>query len=222
METLIFAARNGLDSQQMRSTVIRIPEVSIRIRAAQFCLEKMGIGNVDLCSLFYVDTEKFIAKPILREFVGVVVQLGLLDRYLRHHAMPDIVIGDKTALMCAKIAMNRMKFFELVERFLTKLSRPHLSLLSVEKDSLDFEVYERQAKKIFKPIEGLEVGKDLNVIIESLALNRSVRRFIFVGPGYGELSHLAEKKWVWQNVEFLETMDLDPMMSYFCGQVEAG
>ena len=124
-DALVFNGASNLDFQDIRTNVVRIPEVVQRIREAQAIWDKVSATPLDLANFIGSEDEVFLSHIKLKSFATAVVQVGLLDRYLKNHKMPEFVVGAINGDSPMKVAMGQMTFFELVsESLAANGSRP--------------------------------------------------------------------------------------------------
>lgn len=102
---VVFAGRNGLDFLELRLGVVRIPEVSLRIREAQRILDSLDVERVDLMGSVVIDDDAFFRNIKVKAMLSAVVQVGLYDRLLRTQRAPEVLVGssngDSALLVCA-------------------------------------------------------------------------------------------------------------------------
>lgn len=112
---VVFAGRNGLDFLELRLGVVRIPEVSLRIREAQKILDGLEVERVDLLGSTITEDESFFRNIKIKSLLAAIVQVGLYERFLKSQRAPDILIGtsngDSALLVCA----GQMTFEEMVK-----------------------------------------------------------------------------------------------------------
>lgn len=222
-DALVFNGASNLDFQEIRSNVIRIPEVVQRIREAQEIWDSNGGAALDLSTFIAADDSVFLGHIRLKSFATAVVQVGLLDRYLKHHKLPEFVIGASNGDSSLKVAIGKMSFADLVKssQSLTNQSTRPLKPVGTT-SSLDlpvlagiqlveYAIYQR-CESGFKavPAESKEVEKMVVEMVET----HDVERLIMVGPGHSifgrKMRELTDR-----DVQVLESIDLDPMLYWF-------
>src|SRR3954468_7812438 len=92
-DALVFNGASNLDFQDIRTNVIRIPEVVVRIREAQKIWDSIATTSLDLANFIASEDAVFLGHIKLKSFATAVVQVGLLDRYLKTHALPEYLVG---------------------------------------------------------------------------------------------------------------------------------
>lgn len=222
-DALVFNGASNLDFQDIRTNVIRIPEVVMRIREAQRIWDTISNVSLDLANFVGSEDAVFLGNLKLKNFATAVVQVGLLDRYLKTHALSEFVVGAVNGDSPLKVALGQMSFFDMVSEshVLTGTAQPRptqdlpttygLPLLAGVQ-LVEYAVYQRDEKGEYKrlPSETREVEKMIAHLIDS----SDVQRLIMVGPGnsvFGKsIFELTERE-----VQVLESIDLDPMLSWF-------
>jgi hypothetical protein len=224
-DALIFNGASNLDFQDIRANVVRIPEVVQRIREAQKIWDLGSPTPLDLANFIGSEDEVFLSHIKLKSFATAVVQVGLLDRYLKTHDMPEYAVGAINGDSPMKVAIGQMTFQELISQSSALIStRPRTAPAAVAPNALDLPilagvqlveyavfkrnaatgVYERQAndtREVERMIVDLVDGEDVN-------------KLIMVGPG----SSVSGKKILdltSRDIQVLESIDLDPMLSWF-------
>lgn len=111
---VVFAGRNGLDVLELRLGVVRIPEVSLRIREAQRLLDQMDIERVDLLGVIASDDESFFRNIKIKSLLAAIVQVGLYDRLLKTQRAPDVVVGNSNGDSALLVCSGQMTFERMV------------------------------------------------------------------------------------------------------------
>ncbi len=114
MSTLIFDIHASIHFQDVRSALIRIPEVIQKIREVQDLLDRRGIA-LDLSNFIASDDGTFLHHYRRKEFASIVIQLGLYDRYLRYFEKPTSVIGVINSISAVRVVIGKASLEELVD-----------------------------------------------------------------------------------------------------------
>lgn len=221
-EALVFNGASNLDFQEIRTNVVRIPEVVQRIREAQEIWDKVSMIPLDLANFIGSEDDVFLSHIKLKSFATAVVQVGLLDRYLKTHKMPEYVLGAINGDSPMKVAIGLMTFFELVSEsaacstsrhqqkqpVTNALDLPILAGVQLAEHAVFLRntegVYERQASE-FREVERMLV---------ELVDNHDVTKLVMVGPG-NSISGKKILDLTARDIQVLESIDLDPMLSWF-------
>jgi hypothetical protein len=136
---VVFSGRNGLDFMDLRSGVLRIPDVTARLREAQKILDApvdgVELPKVDLLNLLNSEDELFFRNIKLKSLVASIVQVGLFDRFLKTQRRPDYFVGNSNGDSAMLVCAGRMSFEEMVFKSqaldtlkpLEKLAQPALA-----------------------------------------------------------------------------------------------
>lgn len=234
---LVFAGRNGLDQFDLRISVMRIPEVSLRVREAQAILDGLEIPKIDLFNVILSSDEYFFKNLRLKSLLAAVVQVGLFDRYLKSQKRPEILVGNSNGDSAMAVAAGKMTFREMIEnsQALATLrasdvvipmvvhANPLLSGLSLtEYQAMEYRPVNQSEEA---PSADSEMGAcgyqfmaagsmDLKSLVVSLHQEQSVACFVNVGPS----SALSAADYLLLGngeIESLESFELDPMLGWF-------
>jgi hypothetical protein len=207
---LIFNGTNALDFQDIRTNVIRIPEVGLSIREAQSIWDALNSSAFDLANFVSSEDQSFLGHIKLKNFAASVVQVGLLRRYLKHNAMPEFIIGTLNGDSPLKVALEQISFVEMVaeseaipkERLALVQNSDSMMLAGVRLE--EYAVYQKTATG-YKRMS-FET-RDVQKMVEILVKEQGVDKAIFVGPGTWNKNVAGLK------VE--ESIDLDPNLTWF-------
>ncbi|MCJ8276137.1 MAG: hypothetical protein HRT44_10760, partial [Bdellovibrionales bacterium] len=111
---MIFAGRRGLDDYNMRTSIVRVPEVSQRIKQAQFILDQSGL-TVDLYSFAQLSDTEYSNQPQLRVLLSGIVQIGLYDRFIKYRNKPQFMLGKVNGCSALDVCTSKMTFEEFVQ-----------------------------------------------------------------------------------------------------------
>ncbi len=228
---LVFSGRNGLDFIDLRTSVLRIPEVTIRIRQAQSVLDTLDLPKVDLFNVISSDDETFFRNIKLKSLAAAVVQIGLFDRYVKNQRRPDFMIGnsngDSAMLVCAglmtfeEMVRNSQAVETLKPQNVIPLGAPAAIELVVQAAPLlsGLSLTEFRAIEAVQTENGLtyatsgEGAMDLKKVVSNLFSERSVERFINLGPAAAVMT--SEYKAISEDIEAIDSIELDPMLGWF-------
>jgi hypothetical protein len=225
---VVFSGRNGLDRADLRNGVLRIPEVTMRLREAQSILDGLSeFPKVDILSLLTSDDEHFFRNIQLKSLVAAIVQVALFDRYLKTQARPQFFVGnsngDSAMLVCSgkqtflemilrspAVAANRAPSSEIVVALATA-SLPVLSGLSLtEYHALESKVTEQGLVYVAVPGDSMELRK----LISSLFKEQGLSRFVNVGPS-SALAEVEYREIGDGEIEAIDSIELDPLLGWF-------
>jgi len=219
MRALIFNGSNALEFQEIRTNVIRIPEVIHSIREAQSIWDALNTTPFDLANFIGSEDQVFLSQIKLKNFATAVVQVGLLRRYLRTQELPEYVIGTVNGDSPLKVALKQISFVEMVAES-EALPKERLQIVKNDGSLLagvrleEYVVYQKTSDDKYKRLE-FET-RDVRKMVEGLIAEQDVKQLVFVRPG----------TWNTQlplSAEITESIDLDPALSWFWGNLrEAG
>ncbi|MCB0362641.1 MAG: hypothetical protein KDD35_07960, partial [Bdellovibrionales bacterium] len=115
-EAVVFQGLDALDYGGIRANVVRIPEVASRLLEAQEYWDKGGGRDFDLFNFVSSDDQTFLSNIRKKSLASAVVQLGLYDRYLRHHPVPQIFVGNSNGDPALLVVAGVWNFQELVTK----------------------------------------------------------------------------------------------------------
>lgn len=130
----VFAGRNGLDFLELRLGVVRIPEVSLRIREAQAILDSLEIERVDLLGMTVAEDESFFRNIKMKSLLAAIVQVGLYDRLLKSQRAPEVLVGNANGDSALLVCAGQITFEQMVKSssaFQTLLPREGVEALTV-------------------------------------------------------------------------------------------
>lgn len=221
-DALVFNGASNLDFQDIRTNVIRIPEVVARIREAQRIWDALAATSLDLANFIASEDAVFLGHIKLKSFATAVVQVGLLDRHLKAHKLPEFILGAINGDSPLKVALGQMSFFDMVSESsaLTGVAaRPvpaasgsfELPILAGVQ-LVEYAIFRQNSAGDYQrqKSETREVEK----MIIDLVDQQEVNKLVIIGPGnsvFGrKMVDLAPR-----DVQVLESIDLDPMLSWF-------
>ena len=221
---LVFSGRNGLDFNELRSGVLRIPEVTIRIRQAQAVLDTLDLPKIDLFNVIAADDESFFRNIKMKSLAAAIVQIGLFDRYVRTQRRPDFMVGNTNGDSAMMVCAGSMTFDEMVrlsqavdtlkptEKVVSLVveAAPLLSGLSLTEFGA-LQATQTETGLMYVPVQG--AAMDLKKVVGTLHTELGVNRFINIGPSSALRG--TDYKSLSDEVESLDSIELDPMLGWF-------
>lgn len=224
----VFAGRNGLDHAHTRVHVVRIPEVSLRVREAQKILDGLELPHLDLLNYIASEDDTFLRNIQLKSLAAAIVQVGLYDRARKLPVYrPQILVGNVNGDSALATVIGRQSFEEMVrgsaavetlrsdtERLVVvRPELPAAPLLSgvslVEYETVEW----REEGGSFETLQSGDM--DIAKLFRSLVEARGVRGFVNIGP-----SGLASRElWDTEDLEVVDSIELDPMLNWFWREV---
>lgn len=222
-EAVVFQGLNALDFEEIRTSVVRIPEVTRRIMEAQRIWDSSEATHFDFFNFIASEDRVFMSNIRLKSLAAAVVQVGLFDRYLRYHQRPQVLVGNSNGDSALKVASGILTFEEMVSQSAAlKLTRPSAPLQLADEPVLSgISLTEYGAFQVGKDENDEAVMAEVTVdkidpakIVSTLVEELQVRRFVNIGPGNLLFSQLEEDLRM-ADIQVLESIDLDPMLSWF-------
>lgn len=226
---VVFSGRNGLDFYELRTGVLRIPDVTIRIREAQKIIDAGDSPKTDLLATISSDDEHFFRNIKMKSLASAIVQVGLFDRMMRTQRRPDYMVGNSNGDSAMHVCAGKISFQEMVEKSQAlEASRaisqegvvipmalgatPLLSGLSLTEYSALHLQNRAEGGQEYVPVS--QNSMELRKIIASLHQDQGTDRFISIGPA-SALRGSDYRAIGSGDVESLDSIDLDPMLGWF-------
>lgn len=222
-DTVIFNGPNALDFYDVRLNVIRIPEVVMRLRKAQEIWDSGDYPDFDLTSFMASDDKIFLSNLKSKSLCAAIVQLGLYDRYIKQSKEPRFLVGNSNGDSAMKVAAGLMTFEELVlSSSASKVNRAGMALHLTDAPLLagvsltEYGVLENKYIEGDSSFASFNTLKNMDVtkIVESLIEDHGVKKIVNIGPGGILLQHSIGELSL-RDVQILESVDLDPLLSWF-------
>ena len=205
---VLFNEATVLDLQEIRSNVLRIPEVSRKIREAQAILDKETVGNFDLSNHIASDDKVFLSNLKLKQICHSIIQLGLFERMQRFHNNTHWLVGNMSGFTALKVLTGQLSFNDLVlgkeEKQAAQLTDTPL-LVGVK--LAEYKAYSRTESGLAL-VPGLE-GRNAQQLVQELMKKDADSVVINIGPG-DVICQGIEK-----SHRFVDLVDQDPMLAWF-------
>lgn len=202
MSALIFDVHGSIHFQEIRTALIRIPEVIQKIRTVQNLLDQKSIA-LDLSNFIASEDSAFLHHYRRKEFASVVIQLGLYDRYLRHFQTPEHFVGVVNSISAVRVITGQLTLEQLVDEAFRKTKTslevqelPGLPVLT----GIQIPRYQRFSLK-----EGLfeaagMPGADLEEVLNELAPENTYEVGLGSDQRKGTVELDPNLAWVWDQV----------------------
>lgn len=217
-DAIVFNAVNALEFHEVRRNVIRIPEVINCARKAQKIWDQISTQELDFSNFVASDDSTFLGNLRLKNLATAVIQMGLLERFLRFHKMPNMVAGLTNGDSALKVAIGQMTFDELLQasqshnkvklQLMNSLSTlPILTGISLA----EFGLFKAEEDERFEPV--LEKEMDFRRVLYEL-VKQGAKKIVVVGPGAGHVQNLLRER-LSEGVEVVDSLALDANLSWF-------
>jgi hypothetical protein len=226
-DALVFNGASNLDFLDIRTNVIRIPEVVTRIREAQSIWDTIANSELDLANFIASEDNVFLGNIHLKSFATAVVQVGLLDRYLKNHGLAEFLVGAINGDSPLRVALGQISFFDMVAESaaltgvkLTSVpTGPQVGELPMLAgvQLVEYAAFRRDSSGAYQRlnVDTREIEKMILGLVDAF----DVRKLVMVGPGntlFGQRALLLKER----DLQLLETIDLDPMLSWFWSRMK--
>ncbi len=209
---LVFATHGSLDFFEVRTAVLRIPEVLITLKEAQKSIDVICPKPIDLITFLHTDDSRFWANEKFRKLTTGLVQIGLASRFLKRYPHIDAIVAGDTRSSVAQVMAGKQSLREYVESSLFQPeNNPTVLELAtgVMPQNLCSYVYNSEE---FQKID--LVDQDIQKVVAHLRDEHDFIRFINVGP-CNTLINTTMEEIVYYDVQVEETINLDPMLTWF-------
>ncbi|MES2966040.1 MAG: hypothetical protein V4760_19315 [Bdellovibrionota bacterium] len=228
---VVFAGRNGLDFIELRAGVLRIPEVTLRIREAQRILDTTDLPKIDLFNVVSSEDDHFFRNIKLKSLLAAIVQVGLFDRYVKNQRRPDFMVGNSNGDAAMMVAAGLMTFEQMVRQSQaldTMKPSERVVSLAVEPAPLlaGLSLTEFRALQAVQTDTGLtyqvvnESAMELKKSVGPLHADQAVGRFINLGPA-AALRRSEYETISADDIESIDSIELDPMLGWFWSSIRS-
>jgi hypothetical protein len=218
METaVLFGDPQVFDQLEIRQSLIRIPEVSLKIREAQSFLDTEDGGSVDLFQLFHISEEDFKVKRQVRTFLLELVQIALFERFKTRHGYPRLLVVPKEHNLVLKVIIQQIGMEEYLDKRLRlfKLQVPVVERFQTAETAQFYLVVEALNQNGKVNFEQAQVeAESLTQLIEDLSEKYDTERLVHVGPGRAGLKIFWKEAFL-RRFQFLDSIEVDPMLNWF-------
>lgn len=240
---VVFNGLSSIEAEETRKNVVRIPEVFAKLRQAQAIIEGSDETEIDLTQYVNSDNSLFGGDLQLKTLVASVVQIGLYDRYFKLFGCPDYLVGQISGYSALRVAAGQLSFESFVLQSLgyQNLKRGPLSVVSEETflagvPRSEYGVFEKlpEIQSLFglnttrqaKAFESssafastpVTTSKSLDDVMMTLVEELRIEKLISVGPGALQLNQ-DQIDWSLRELQILESIDLDPLLTWFWRRV---
>lgn len=220
---VVFAGRNGVDFSEVRTSVLRIPEVSIKIRQAQKAIDQMGLEQIDLLAIANSDDSVLNKNSSVKIILSSLVQLALFERSLRSQRKPsylmastlepsvlDLIKGESITTFVQKALASQAQ----------ELNQEEVSANVIQLNAVAAEPAEHMTvvevniaengtlKSVNEVLKGSEAKKLFTELIEKM----NVTKFVNIGPANALASSNDEAL---ESVTVIDSIEADPILNWF-------
>jgi hypothetical protein len=217
---LLFAGRRGLDDFLTRQSVLRIPEVSRKIKTVQDELDRQvgQTGAYDLLSHTISSDEEFSGHPELKALIACTVQMGLFDRFIKFHSRPQFLVGSINGASALKVCAQGVDIsgFISASELISKHLNPQQEVATTQLTGMSLEEYGvyQWNSELGAYQEWETSSKDATRIIEGLNQDNLINQCIHVGPCF-DFHRQAFSRLGLDQVPSMSSVEMDPILSSF-------
>lgn len=215
---LLFSGRRGLENQDIRHSVLRIPEVSRKLKQAQYLIDSLEQNNHrDLISYILSSDEDFNSQQTLKSLVSAIVQIGLFDRYVKYRHRPQYLVGRVNGCSAIKVCADKQNFEDFIfqSEYISETVDVISPLNSQKLTGLVLEEYGVYQWNPAGEYNGFDTEtKEAAKIIEDLSAENSLHQCIHVGPVFDFRLQEFEKRGL-EHVSSMNSIELDPILNSF-------
>lgn len=213
---VVFAGRNGVDFSEVRTSVLRIPEVSIKIRQAQKVIDQMGLEQIDLLAIANSDDAILNNHLSVKTILSSLVQLALFERSLRSQRKPNYILASASEpsvidLIKGESISSFVQRALSVEAEQTSDDQSNVVQLNPEENFVACELQTSEVgsiRSINEVLRGSEAKKLFTELIEKM----NVTKFVNIGPSNALASSNDEAL---ESVTVIDSIEADPILNWF-------
>lgn len=216
----VFAGCGGIDFVEVRTAVLRIPEVSIKLRQAQKVIDSMGLEQLDLLAIANSEDAVLNRHTSIKTILSSLVQLALFERSLRSQRKPNYLMAvNKEQNVIDLIKGESISSF--VQRALASEAQESAGemeaakVLPLNSDStaeytvLEVVINENgQVKAINEVLKGENKTKLFVEMIEKM----NVTKFVNIGPS-NALANSSDE--TLEPITVIDSIEADPILNWF-------
>lgn len=227
-DAMVFSTVNALEFLEVRRNTIRIPEVFQKVREAQTIWDQVSDRSLDLANFIGSDDQGFLGNLRLKNLATAVVQLGLLDRWLKQNELPRYLVGLHNGDAPVKVAARQQTFDELVREShaLGQIRTPTLTLHGgglpilagislaefclLHKSEHGYESLAENEMDFRRLMTMMLSQKETGVA----GKQQAIRRIVVLGPGHSHVEAQLKQNGI-KNVEVVDAVTQDPLLGWF-------
>ena len=111
---VLFANTGVLDFLELRTSIVRIPEVIAKLKEAQTFLDRAIKDAPDLIQFITSDDQVFWSRKRIRQIAVGIVQLGLYERYVKRYGEAAHLLASDKEENPVQVLSGKMRLGEYV------------------------------------------------------------------------------------------------------------
>ena len=217
---LLFAGRRGLEETLTRNSILRIPEVSRKLKEAQNIIDQIlekGV-HVDLYSFVQSTDGLFNSNSSLKSLVAGIVQIGLFDRFVKYRSRPQFLVGRINGCSAIKVCAGLQSIEDFIvtsdyckeNTLIARFTQQNARLAGVKLE--EYGALQWNEEGFYKNL--IQESKGSSAIMEELSSSYLVNQCVHVGPCYDFRLKEFDNAGLY-NLSSMSSIDLDPILSSF-------
>jgi len=223
---VVFAGRNGVDFSEVRSSVLRIPEVSIKIRQAQKVIDQMGLEEIDLLAIANSEDSVLNNHSSVKIILSSLVQLALFERSLRSQRKPnylmasteepgvlDLIKGESISSFVQKaLAMEAKQTSDITISAVANVLPLNPEFSQTMPETMTVVEVTIAENGTLKSVNEALKGSEAKILFTELIEKMNVTKFVNIGPSNALASSNDETL---ESVTVIDSIEADPILNWF-------
>ena len=217
---LLYSGRRGLDDTSTRSSVLRIPEVSRKLKEVQTILDEVLGTNVraDLFSFINSEDSEFNANPGLKALVAATVQIGLFERFVKYRSRPQYLVGPVNGNSAMKVCAGLQNLRDFIEQSDFCKENTLMARYTGQGVKLAGMKLENYGALMWNPegfYQTLETEhKNAASIVEELSFSNLLAQCVHLGPNYKFRNEEFSSTGI-STLASMSSIEMDPILNSF-------
>lgn len=208
---------SALNQRAVRQTIIRIPQVGIRLREVQGLFEKWNQKELDVYSILDSEDSKFESMGPIRSALFAAIQLGLFDRLIANGERPRLMIGQSGSLPLLRVLSGQLTLEEMLAPAFVPEQVVNLAAAVVPQTTSAFDIIRPlQTSVLDVPLCSAQNPLEL---IFWLSEEEGISQLINLGPG--ESISCQQFEATPERIQISESISMDPGLSWFWSALRA-
>lgn len=215
---VLFGELTNISNYQIRSAIIRVPEVIKRIREMQLVIERQSGSLVDLFTCVSLENEEFSLLKTEKFLLSVAVQVGLFDRYIRRFGIPDLLVISKGGIQQIRVAVGDLSLNDFVsEIFLNGsfIQNPLVSNITILQSKGNYDLV-RFSSGILEPVENS--AQTLEELVAKLVEDIGISRIVKISLGDVSLDSQTVDP-CFERLQISGSIEMDPMLNWLTSEI---
>ena len=217
---LLFAGRGGLDDTNNRQSILRIPEVSRKIKEAQRLLDQTldPSVHIDLFAFLNAPDNEFNSNTSLKSLVAATVQVGLFERLVKYRNRPEFLIGRNNGCSAMMVCADLQSFedFVLTSKYckentlMARFTQQNSPLTGMEMEEFGSLQWNPDGYYEKKEVEKKQAAE----ILEEISTDHLIAQCIHVGPSTESMERAIQNQGLY-NIASMNSIEIDPILNTF-------